>query len=712
MNEHISGICMEQGDLTYILPLVQQTLKTIMSFETLHWFPSNGMVSLQNTTNETDMTNALFAGTKLFGLSERQQKRLKEAMNAKQPFWDTIGHNVFLPMQDICHCGWATDKKTVCDAHTSQPQGILVLKGVNRLINIEEAGRWLPLLQQYIQLLVQEIFQHAMIPQKDADEAVYSPFLQYFLKKMQSDGASTAIVHVSQIHRPSELEWDTTTWNTTSFCSKAQAVCLRLWPNVRLKYLGGDRFEAWFAVLNKNHTSHQAEAPPLKYDSLASGLKRFWQSVPCSVAKNLSIYLHFDKNNPLSIPFIIQTEFLARQLKTNLFSSKNMALLQQRIGAQYLSEALQRIALLPDRIQAAAFVSGGSGHETGIEKIKAYLPDFLQLIPSSHKSAFMVSHTKIDDALVQHIEKAVLAIPELEHTVMGIAFDDAILKAAGISSPAIAAVYAYLHASLLSESHFHKDNQSEQSHTIKKAVFDALTLHVAGDELFAMGDMETARRMFQKALTLELRKNRQHGNEQKWSTSVVTPALLNSLGITLLQTGKRAAAVRYFKQALQQFPEDVMAYYNLSGILLETKQFDKAEALLRKAAQLAPEDIHITIKLANCLFEKQNTNAALSLLAPFMTKGQVKLPTAFFKLQGRLGLEKGNWSYAKESLNKALVRTPYDAEILFFLAKGYLTIENDSKTALRLLKQAELLTSSKKLYKMIVDLKRKTENTL
>lgn len=705
MHEHVSGISgryMEQDDLTYILPLVQQTLKTTLSFETLHYLPLNHN-ALQDTADETDIANTIFVCTKLFGLSERQQKRLKEALSAKQPFLDAIGHNVFLP---ICIGTGLQPTPTTSNIH-----GILAIKGINRLINIEEMGRWRQLLQHHIQLLVQNILQQTLISQKDDDGAVYPPFLQLFLKKIQTDGTCTAIVHVSQIHCPSEQERDVTTYNTTDFYTKARTVCLRLWPSVRLKYLGGNRVEAWFAILNKDHSTENSQRPSLKYDALASGLKRFWQSVPSGVAKNLSLYLHFDKNTCLSLPFILQTESLARQLGAYIFSNMDMALLQQRMGAQYLSEALQLIALLPDRIKAAAFISSNSEHEINIKKIKTYLPDFLQLIPTSHKNAFIISHTETGDSFVKHIEKAIMAIPELEHTTMGIAFDDATLKAANISSPAAAAIYAYLHASLLSESHsiFLKKDQNTQRQAIKKAVFDALTLHVAGDELFAMGDMNAACKMFQKALALALRQNRRHRKEQKTPISVVTPSLLNSLGITLLQTGRRAAAVRYFNQALEQFPEDVMAYYNLSEILLETKQLDKAEELLRKAAQLAPEDMHITIKLANCLFEKQDTNAAIGLLAPFMTKGQAELPATFFKLQGKLGLEKGNWSHAKEHLNKALVRTPYDAEILFFLAKGYLFIENDPKTARRLLKQAELLTSSKKLHKMIVDLKRKTE---
>lgn len=695
---------MERDDLTCILPLVQQTLKTTMSFETLHWLPWNARTPLQNMVNDTDMADSISLCTKLFGLSDRQQKRLKEALNAKSPFWDAIGHNIFLPMN--------VEISLKSDSTASRIQGILAIKGVNRLVNTEEMGRWLKLLQHYIQLLVSDIFQQTLISQKDTDGAVYPPFLQYFLRERQKDETFTAIIHLLQSQHPSQQKWNETDSDATVFYSKARAVCMRLWPNVRLKYLGGDSNEAWFAIFNKNYTTKHTEESMLKYNALTSGLKRFWQSVPSVIAKTLSVYLHFDKNTSLSLPFIMQTEFLARQLKTNLFSSMDMALLHQKNRAQYLSKAIQRIMLLPERIQAAAFISGCSGREKGIEKIKTYLPDFLQTIQASHESAFIISHAETGDAFVQALEKALIAMPEFSRPVMGIAFDGATLKSAGMSSPAIAAVYAYLHASLLSETHdiSYKNEQNKQRQTIKKAIFDALTLHVAGDELFAMGDMNAACKMFQNALTLALRRNRLHRNEQE-PIPVVTPALLNSLGITLLQTGRRAAAVRCFEQALQQFPEDIMAYYNLSGILLETKQFDKAEDLLRKAAQLAPNDIHITIKLANCLFEKQDTNAAMNLLVPFMTKDQGELPAAFFKLQGRLGIEKGNWSYAKESLNKAIVRTPYDAEILFFLAKGYMTIENDSKTARRLLKQAELLTSSKRLHKMIVDLKRKTENT-
>lgn len=711
MNEHVSGICLEQGDLACILPLVQRALKTTLSFEALHWLPCDVRTPLQNMVNDTAVVNALSACMRLFGLSDRQQKRLEEALRAKQPFWDAIGHHVFLPLQDMHYCG-ANDITADSHAPVSRIQGILAIQGVNRLVNMEEAGRWLQLLQDYTQLLVQKTFRHTLISQKHSDGAVYPPFLQYFLKEMQTNESSAAVVHVLRIPCPSKEEWDATAWNATSFYFKARAVCLRLWPAVRLKYLGGNRDEAWFAILNKDHAANPAEGFNPKYDALAAGLKRFWQSVPCTVAETLAIYLHFDKNNCLSLPFIMQTEFLARQLETRLFSSMDMTVLKRKTHAQDITEALQRITGLPNRIKAAAFIAGGPNFETGIKRLQTSLPNFLQMIPSGHESAFIISHTETDDVFVESIEKAVQDLPELNHTVTGIACEGAALRAAGISSPAAAAVYAFLHASLLPESHnvSFENGRNNGRQPLKKAVFDALTLHVAGDELFAMGDMNAARKMFKKALELASREDRRHKNRPE-RQSVITPALLNSLGITLLQTGRRAAAVRCFQQALQQFPEDVMAYYNLSGILLETKQFDRAEELLRRAAQLAPEDIHITIKLANCLFEKQDTNAAMGLLASFMTKGPSELPAAFFKLQGRLGLEKGNWSYAKENLNKALVRTPYDAEILFFLAKGYMIAENDSKTARRLLKQAELLTSSKRLHKMIMDLKRKTENT-
>jgi len=145
---------------------------------------------------------------------------------------------------------------------------------------------------------------------------------------------------------------------------------------------------------------------------------------------------------------------------------------------------------------------------------------------------------------------------------------------------------------------------------------------------------------------------------------------------------------------------------------MEMNRLDRAEDLLKRAASLTPDDINIRIRLAQVLFEKRDINSALALLTTLTSEATSELPAAFFKLQGRLGLENSNWNYAKESLQKALVRTPSDPEILLFLADGYLRFEKDSKTANRLLRQAELLTLSARLLKRISQLKKgqKTRN--
>lgn len=712
-------LAMEPTDLLCVLPIVKAELKKVLSFEGLHCLIPRASNAQQNV-NMGESSPAPIIDLEQFNLSDRQKRRAEEAIRSSQPFWDAVGYHVFLPLNLTAR----TDCLDSQGVFTGELQAIVVITGINRLIHIEEAGRWLGVLSQYLHILIRNIFEQNLISRPalyewngspilshlgDVDAIGYPPFLSYYLQEMQGRSNGFAIVHLSQSRRLSE-EAVSQMDDATTFCAKTKAICMRIWPSVRLKYLGGSNNEAWFSIFNKNPNQESQ----LKYDVLTSNLKRFWNIFPPGLARRFSIYLHFGKNSPPSLPYILQTEFLATQLGTRIFSSRDVALLQQKTRAFNIIEALQTITALNNSPKAVAFLSCGTDQNIDLHnQLTSHLPAHIQTIPAGESSVFIVSQNKSCESLRKSIEGTLKSLNKSRAVppsfVMGIACEGKALKIS-LPNPTTAALYAHIHASLLPESE-ETSSENQGSLRLKTAIFDALTLHVAGDELFAMGDMEGACRMFKSALKMALKQERKQEHGVESGSSVVTPALLNSLGIAMLQTGRKAAAVRCFEQALGQFPEDIMAYYNLSGILLEMKQLDKMENLLRQAAQLAPKDIHVIIRLAGCLFEKGETNAALGLLAPFMTRNETELPATFFKLQGRLGLENGNWGYAKENLNKALVRTPYDAEILFFLAKGYLTIENDPKTARRLLNQAALLTGSKNLQKAIHDLQRRIETS-
>jgi Flp pilus assembly protein TadD len=677
---------MEAADLTCILPLLEEELKATLGFTSLQ--------CLVFQRKEGASMVAVDAAPFL-DLSDRQKKRLEEALCADQPFWDAVGHQVFLPIRGLSGCH-SHEQGNV------PAQVVLVLIGVNRLIHLEEANRWLKLLHNYAHLLIYKVFNYALTCQKYSDGLKYPPFLEYYLTGLKSYDTPVAIVHISTLAALPQKAW--TAHYESPFYTRAKTVCHRLWPFLKPKYLGGDVNHAWFALLNKQ------QGQRIQCDILASNLRRFWQNIPITLARTLSVYLHFSLQGPPSLPFIFQTEEIARELGTHIFSSQDLFILQQRTQAEDLYSAIKHIGLT-DSLKAAAFLSHHSNlpdsslpaaHES-VSALKALLPPTLQIIPTGQCSAFIVSNTESGKTFAQAIETALNSVDISDSMqpkyVLGIAYKDA-LRLSGLENLAFTALYAHRHASLLPETH----SEAQGGISIKKAVFDGLTLHVAGDELFTMGDMISSYKMFKRALTAALKQ------EKKASACVVTPALLNSLGISLLQIGRRAAAISYFEQALKQFPNDIMAYYNLSSILMEMNRLDRAEDLLKRAASLTPDDINIRIRLAQVLFEKQDINSALALLTTLTSEATSELPAAFFKLQGRLGLENGNWNYAKESLQKALVRTPSDPEILLFLADGYLRFEKDSKTANRLLRQAELLTLSARLLKRISQLKKRTKD--
>jgi len=81
-------------------------------------------------------------------LSERQRQRASRALSECKGFWDRIGQQVLIPIRDLS----ATPNHQITKSPNHQiTLGTLVLFKVDNSIGPEEAERWLPILQSWVE---------------------------------------------------------------------------------------------------------------------------------------------------------------------------------------------------------------------------------------------------------------------------------------------------------------------------------------------------------------------------------------------------------------------------------------------------------------------------------------------------------------------------------------------------------------------------------
>jgi tetratricopeptide (TPR) repeat protein len=117
------------------------------------------------------------------------------------------------------------------------------------------------------------------------------------------------------------------------------------------------------------------------------------------------------------------------------------------------------------------------------------------------------------------------------------------------------------------------------------------------------------------------------------------PTAQSLYGRALLGSGDREKAVRAFKSALEQQPDDFEANLQLGALYRLDQKFDPALLYLRRAAAVRPDDIAVRHTMAATYLGLGDAEKALTLLegvtkdVPDFVDGHVLLATTYYRLK-------------------------------------------------------------------------------
>ncbi len=130
------------------------------------------------------------------------------------------------------------------------------------------------------------------------------------------------------------------------------------------------------------------------------------------------------------------------------------------------------------------------------------------------------------------------------------------------------------------------------------AVFDSVTLNISGDRYYLEGDLSGAVREYRLGLRL----------------APDSVNLLNSLGVALVEMGRRSEAREMFERAAAVAPEDFMAHYNLALMEVMAGNVAAAVAGLRRCLEIEPENSEAVLQLAALLIGEKRFQETVELL--------------------------------------------------------------------------------------------------
>jgi tetratricopeptide (TPR) repeat protein len=208
-------------------------------------------------------------------------------------------------------------------------------------------------------------------------------------------------------------------------------------------------------------------------------------------------------------------------------------------------------------------------------------------------------------------------------------------------------------------------------------VFDAVSLNISGDTLFAQGRISEAVAEYERGLGL----------------TPDEPNLLNSLGVSYGHLGQMDKAMSYFEKALEAAPEDFMAHYNLGYALMGQGRLAEARQRLEASLEMEPNHADTIFQLARLAQGEGRLAEALDL---FSRAAQIpECRQAVHRHLGEALAASGRLSEAEDAFHKAVKVNPNDAAALASLAEMYLHRKANLEIVLSLTRKAlELEPSS------------------
>ncbi|KMY66545.1 hypothetical protein AAU61_15490 [Desulfocarbo indianensis] len=203
--------------------------------------------------------------------------------------------------------------------------------------------------------------------------------------------------------------------------------------------------------------------------------------------------------------------------------------------------------------------------------------------------------------------------------------------------------------------------------------FDAVSLNISGDALFAQGRISEAVAEYERGLGLTPEE----------------PNLLNSLGVCYGHLGQMDKAMAYFERALQAASQDFMAHYNLGYALMAQGRLSEARQRLEASLELQPEHADTLFQLGRLAQGEGRLTEALDLFTRASQRQECR--PAVHRHLGEALAAAGRLSEAEEAFHKAVKVNPGDAAALASLAEMYLHRNANLEIALSLARKAREL---------------------
>jgi len=211
-------------------------------------------------------------------------------------------------------------------------------------------------------------------------------------------------------------------------------------------------------------------------------------------------------------------------------------------------------------------------------------------------------------------------------------------------------------------------------------IFDAVSLNISGDRLFALGRHEEAIAEYEKGLAIDAKNIN----------------LINSLGVSYGIMGQIDKALCCFEQASAISPEEVMVIYNIGLIHRIKDKEDKAILYLKKAHTINPAIFEIELLLGHLLFKQDQFDQAMPYLDAAIRLNP-ESGTAF-RLKGQILLDRNDLMEAGTQFNMAVKRSPNDAAALSGYARTMAYRQKNLSIALSFAKKARDLDPENSLF--------------
>lgn len=176
--------------------------------------------------------------------------------------------------------------------------------------------------------------------------------------------------------------------------------------------------------------------------------------------------------------------------------------------------------------------------------------------------------------------------------------------------------------------------------------------------LISKGQIESAISEFEKACQLDPFNDTALAN---------LACARNNLGVSYAKQLNYKEAIRQFKNAKAQKPEDVSIRLNLLSTLVTMKDADETEKEIKELLKLRPNDSDIVIKAATAYQKTENLMAAIQTLQGYIER----VPNDFNanSILAHLLYQNGNLTDSRYYVNRCLESKPKDEKTLAFLKK-------------------------------------------